>query len=86
MAQVAEILSEVIGKPVEHVNLSGEALSERLQSRGFPARIADFVAQLDVTKGSTGEGAKLNTVVKDVTGRDPVTFRAFAEANKQVWV
>ncbi|KAL8783444.1 MAG: hypothetical protein Q9195_009386 [Heterodermia aff. obscurata] len=82
---VAKIMTGVLGKPVEHVKLSGEELKKWFQSQGLPSELAGFISDLDVKIGSTGAEARLNTAVKDVTGKESVTFRAFAEANKNVW-
>ena len=79
-------MSGILKKPVEHVKLSGEELSQWFQSQGVPSELAGFLAELDVKIGSTRAEERLNTAVKDVTGKEPVTFLAFAEANKNVWV
>ena len=78
-------MTEVLQKPVEHVKLSGEELNEWFQSQGLPSELAGFISELDVKIGSTRAEERLNTAVKDVTGKEPITFRAFAEANKNVW-
>lgn len=84
--QVAKTLTEILGKPIEHLKLSGDELSKWYQSQRIPAEVADFLAGLDVKVVSSGKEQRLNTVVKDVTGKEPISFRAFAEANKQVWM
>lgn len=84
--QVAKILTEVLAKPIEHLKLSGDELSKWYQSQRIPAEMADFLADLDVNFVRSGKEQRLNTAVKDVTGKEPISFRAFAEANKQVWM
>ena len=86
LMQVAKLMTEVLKKPIEHVKLSGEELSKWFQSQGVPSELAGVLSELDVKIGSTGAEQRLNTAVKDVTGKEPITFRAFAEANKNVWV
>ena len=84
--QVAKTLTEILGKPIEHLKLSGHELSKWYQSQRIPAEVADFLAGLDVEVVSSGKEQRLNIAVKDVTGKEPISFRAFAEANKQVWM
>lgn len=79
-------MTETLQKPVEHVKLSGEELNKWFQSQGVPSELAGFISELDVKIGSTRAEERLNTAVKDVTGKEPMTFQAFAEANKNVWV
>ncbi|CAF9908473.1 MAG: hypothetical protein HETSPECPRED_008089 [Heterodermia speciosa] len=83
---VAKIMSGILKKPVEHVKLSGEELSQWFQDQGVPSELAGFLSELDVKIGSARAEERLNTAIKDVTGKEAVTFQAFAEANKNVWV
>ena len=86
LMQVAKLMTEVLKRPVKHEKLSGEELSKWFQSQGIPPEVAGFLSELDVKIGSTGAEQRLNTAVKDVTGKEPITFRAFVEANKSVWL
>ena len=79
-------MTEVLQKPVKHVKLSGEEHKKWLESQGVPSELAGFLAELEVKIVSTGAEQRLNTAVKDVTGKEPITFQAFAEANRNVWV
>lgn len=57
-----------------------------MESNGVSPELARFLAYLDVQIGSSRAEERLNTTVKDLTGEDPISFRAFAETNKGVWV
>lgn len=57
-----------------------------MKSKGVPSEMAGFVAYLEAQLGITGAEERLNTVVKDITGQQPSSFRAFAEATKDVWM
>ena len=83
--KVAKVLTDILGKPIEHVKLSEEGSSKWMQSKGIPSEMAGFLAQLDV-QISGGAEDRLNTTVKDVTGKAPMAFRDFVEANKDVWM
>lgn len=56
-----------------------------MKSKGVPSEMAGFVAYLEAQLGVTGAEERLNTAVKEVTGQEPSSFRAFAEATKNVW-
>ncbi len=38
------------------------------------------------TQSANGSEARLNDNVKQITGKDPVTFDTFAQENKAVWM
>lgn len=86
MLQCAEILSEVIGKKITHVDVSVEELAEHAKKTiGMPDEYAKALAGMDAFV-KDGQEAKLNDVVLSVTGKKPKTFREFAEENKSVWI
>ncbi|KAH8766839.1 hypothetical protein F5883DRAFT_79099 [Diaporthe sp. PMI_573] len=84
--QCADILSEVIGKEVIHVNLTVEELAERhVKNAGLNKEYAQVLASMDISiKGGSEE--RLNDVVLRVTGGKPKTFGEFALENKSVWL
>lgn len=82
--QVTSILSEVLGKKVEHVKLSRDKFEEFLVGVGADRYIAGFLADLDIQVAG-GYGAEPTDVVQKVTGRPPRAFRDFAVDNKAVW-
>ena len=85
MPQYAKILSEALGKEVTHVSLSKQQLFERFTGLGFPQDYAQLLAgnASDVAYGSED---RLSTAVKDITGKEPVSFKEFVAQNKAVWV
>lgn len=85
-SQCADILSEVIGKEVIHVNLTVEELAERhVKNAGLNKEYAQVLASMDISiKGGSEE--RLNDVVLRVTGGKPKTFGEFALENKSVWL
>lgn len=82
--EIAQTLSDVLHRKVEHVKLSESELVNLLQQVGLPDDYASMLASYD-TAISHGSEARLNNVVEEVTGKKPTTFRAFAEANREVW-
>lgn len=82
---IAEILTKVLNRKITHVKLSEPELAAAMHSNGIPEDYAEMLAALD-TKLANGEEARLNEVVRKVTGREPKVFSTFAEENKSCWV
>ena len=57
-----------------------------MESSGMSPEYAQYLAHAVAYVVSLGAEERLNTTVKDLTGEDPISFRAFVEANKGVWV
>ncbi|EME82203.1 uncharacterized protein MYCFIDRAFT_43202 [Pseudocercospora fijiensis CIRAD86] len=83
--EVAEILSEVLGKVIEHVKLSHSDFRQLLAANGVSKEMAEYLADLDVAVAN-GHGAEPTNVVQRVTGNMPRTFRDFAMDNKSLWL
>ncbi|KAK9779656.1 putative Agroclavine dehydrogenase [Seiridium cardinale] len=83
-ADVAKILTEVLGREIVHHELTEEQLSEWLQGSGIPAPYASVLASMDTIIKNGGE-EQLNDVVVTVTGKNPRGIREFIEENKAVW-
>lgn len=83
--QVAQIISEAIGKPMKHERLSFEELKTKFISFGMPQDFATVLASFDeqIAKGSEAE---LDDAVLKVTGRPPKSFREFALENRDKWI
>lgn len=85
-SQCADILSEVVGKKIVHVDLSVEELAEHhVKNSGMAEEYAQVLAAMD-TPIKNGSEEKTNDVVLSVTGRKPKTFREFAVENKSIWL
>ncbi|KAL9624676.1 MAG: hypothetical protein Q9160_001030 [Pyrenula sp. 1 TL-2023] len=81
---VAGLLSEVLGRSVEHVRLLPSERTEGFVRGGVEREWAELLTWLDVGI-SEGREERLNDVVERVTGRKPVGMREFLETNKEVW-
>ncbi|KAL8645027.1 MAG: hypothetical protein Q9210_006943 [Variospora velana] len=82
---LADILSDVLGKPIVHDDRTEQEIADRFTSLGVPEEYAKFLAGKD-TKIKQGGEEYLNDTVEKVTGRPPKTFREFAEEKKGVWL
>ncbi|ANI38179.1 NmrA family NAD(P)-binding protein [Mycolicibacterium vaccae] len=74
--QAAALVSEAIGEPVRHVDLSTGELVTRLTGAGYPAEYAMALAALDA-RIRAGEQDFVTTVVAEITGRPPTALREF---------
>ncbi|KAI1771770.1 putative ergot alkaloid A [Hypoxylon cercidicola] len=80
----ADIFTSVLGRKIMYHELTEAEFVARLQGFGIPAEYAGVLAAMD-TDVKNGADDRTNDVVKSVTGREPVLFRDFVEANKKVW-
>ncbi len=83
-SQVAEAIGAARSRPVRHVTLSAEALTERLQSFGIPAEFAAMLAGLDQAISFGAEARTTNSVAK-LTGSAPLPFHDFAARQADRW-
>ncbi|MCU1395018.1 MAG: ergot alkaloid biosynthesis protein [Ilumatobacteraceae bacterium] len=81
---VAEIISDACGRHITHTHVSSETMIQHYISRGIPETNARFLAFGYEWIAGGGED-NTTDAVRDLTGRPPITFRAFAEANAHVW-
>lgn len=75
--QVAEILSEVLGRKISHVNVSDEDRRNGVKEAGFPDWVADAAIEADRNTREGRSSAVLPTV-EEVTGKKPRSFEQFA--------
>jgi uncharacterized protein YbjT (DUF2867 family) len=83
-AEAAEILSDVLGKQVRYVAVSDDAAKSAMIAGGAPELFADYLIELN-QYFRAGRAAGVSAAVKDVTGRDPITFEQFARDNAGVF-
>lgn len=79
--EVATLLSEVTGNIVKYVNVTPEQLRGAMTSSGAPDWLADSFVALEAVKAA-GWAEAITTSVKDLTGREPETYRAFLQRNR----
>ncbi|WP_029985660.1 SDR family oxidoreductase [Pedobacter jeongneungensis] len=76
--EIAEILSTVLGKKIEYINVSDAELLTALSQVGFPAWQAAGLIE-DYAHYALGEAAVLSNDVMEVTGTVPRTFADFVK-------
>lgn len=77
-AEMAAILSDILDKGVNYVDVPLAAAKEGMMSAGMPEKLADLMNEL-YALGPAGHLAYVADTVEAVTGRRPRTFRQFAE-------
>ena len=79
--QVAHILSEVLNKPIVYQDIPSVEFEESLVRAKVPPAYAHFLAHLfELIK--TGLNARVSLSLKNLLGRDPITFRQYARDYK----
>jgi len=77
-AELAQQMSEVLGRRIEYVDIPGGQFGSQLRGAGASAWYVDAVADLFRIIADDG-GAMITPVFEEVCGRPPTTFRQFVE-------
>ena len=83
-SQVAQIIGDALGKPVEHAALSQSELADHWAALGMPVEYAAMLAAMD-TAIAHGAEDRTSVSVLRVTGRAPQEFAGFARASVGSW-
>jgi uncharacterized protein YbjT (DUF2867 family) len=84
MAEAAEMISVAAGRTITYRDANCEQWIAAMISTGVPAEYAQVLRPLTATLAS-GNGARPNGDVLDVTGTAPVTFAEFAAKTAPAW-
>ena len=75
---IAEKLSSATGRPIQFVDITPDMLHDTLLNVGFPEWQAAGLVE-DYAHYKAGEASEIHSDVKDITGKDPITFDQFAK-------
>lgn len=78
--QVADIITKHSGRKVTYLPISEADLLSGMKAQGAPDSVAQYLATLLAAMRS-GASAATTTAVKDITGREPVSFEEFSKLN-----
>ena len=81
---VATIIGEAAGRPVEHVRLTEAELAQRWRALGIAPEYAAALAAMD-TAIAGGSEDRLSDAVVTLTGAAPRSFETFAAENAAGW-
>jgi uncharacterized protein YbjT (DUF2867 family) len=84
MAEAAAMISAAAGRTITYRDTDREQWIAAMVSTGIPAEYAAVLRPLTATVAS-GNGARPNSDVFDVTGAAPVTFAEFAARTAPAW-
>ena len=84
MAKAAEMISGAAGRTIAYRDTDREEWIAAMVSSGLPAEYAQVLRPLTATLAS-GNGARPNRDVLDVSGKAPVTFVEFAAKTAPAW-
>ncbi len=76
-AQIAEILSTVVGKKINYVDISEDKASQGMKAAGMPEVLVDAFMELNRI-AKAGHALDVSPVVEQVTGKKPISFEQFA--------
>jgi uncharacterized protein YbjT (DUF2867 family) len=79
--ELASLATEVVGREIRYVDLAPEQFAGALRGAGMPDWIADSMVALEGIKRD-GYAAELSPAVRELSGRDPETYRSFLERNR----
>jgi uncharacterized protein YbjT (DUF2867 family) len=83
-SEAADKLSAVLGRTIVYVNVSEADHKKSLLEMGVPADSVDKL--LDLYRFiREGRASATSTAIKDVTGRDPISFDQFAREHVALW-
>lgn len=80
-AQVAELATSVLGKPIQVVNLTDEQLAGGMKQAGVPDAIIPTLVSFD-TATRAGDLGDVTGDVEKLSGHKPKPLRAYLEASK----
>lgn len=80
-SQVASVLTETTGKKIVYSETTSEEFKSTLLTAGLPADYVDFLA-LIMGYLKAGYNSALTSSVKDILGREPISFQNYAKAFK----
>ena len=81
---MADLISEVIGSSVIYQDISEEMMLQGARERGLPESAVQYMGSLYAAVRA-GFCSAVYDDVRQVTGRQPQSFRQFLQANKDAW-
>ncbi len=80
-AEVAALVTEVTGNPIQVIQLSDEALTEGIKAAGLPESLAKALVSFDAA-ARAGDLGMVTDAVEKLSGRKSVPLKQFLEMNK----
>jgi NAD(P)H dehydrogenase (quinone) len=81
VTEIAALVSEIYGKPIEVVPVGDEQLAQGIQAAGLPPPVAALLVSFDANTRA-GKFDVLSNAVEQLTGKPPQKLRDFLAANR----
>lgn len=83
--QVAKLMTDVLGKKINYVDVDPNDFLKSLLSAGLPEDYSNFLLYI---AGALREGhaSAINENVKEITGKDPILFKNYVQDYKEAWI
>lgn len=83
-AESASILSQVLGRTINYVDVPEDVVRQGMQGAGMPEPTVNALLELYAIY-KAGQAATVSPVVEQVTGKQPISFEQFAKDYAEVW-
>ncbi len=84
-AEIADLFTQVVGKPVRYVNLTDAEYTAGMVRAGLPEWLATAIAEL-AAAARNGGAAQLNDHVRTIGGKEPTSVAAFLAEHRAMLV
>jgi uncharacterized protein YbjT (DUF2867 family) len=84
MAEVAEKLSNVVGKPIRYVDVNPEDAKRAQLAAGMPPFLADALGELFAERRK-GKESQVSPIIPSIFGRRPASFEEFAVRHASIF-
>lgn len=83
-AESASILSQVLGRTINYVDVPEDVVRQGMQGAGMPEPTVNALLELYASY-KAGLAATVSPAVEQVTGKQPISFEQFAKDYAEVW-
>lgn len=82
--EVAQIMSEVLGRKIEYVDVSSDEMRKALLQAGLPKDYTEFLLMI-LGFFKEGYSSVILDNVEKITGRRPYSFKQYVQDHRQSW-
>ncbi len=82
--QFAAILSQVLGRTINYVDVPEDTVRQGMQGAGMPEPTVNALLELYASY-KAGQAATVSPAIEQVTGKQPISFEQFVQDYAEVW-
>jgi uncharacterized protein YbjT (DUF2867 family) len=83
--EFAEVLSQVLGRPISYVGITPEQAEQGMKSRGMPDWLVGHLVTIAKVGAAGGFSTENTTLIDDLVKREPITAKKFVEDHKALF-